>query len=140
MLTKEQKQAAEALFKGHSVEDVAREINFPVRRVRRWLGREEFQQEMDQLSEESMRETRAILTRFGPHAAMKLVELLGSEKADTARRAALDLVDRCLNRKAIPPEDGEDEDISDEQAQEMLKTLAEGLTGRNKVETENAVK
>ena len=79
----------------------------------------------------SHRETRYIVARYGPVAALKLAELLGSDKPDIARRAALDMVDRCLAKPQAGPkrqDDGPENQLSDEQAQQMLLTLAAGLT------------
>ena len=132
MLTKRQKEVAQAIYAGALTEqDIISQFNLSPAHLRRWLDSEEFQNELDRLSQDSLRQTRAIITRYGPIAAATLVDLLNSEKPDTARRAALDLIDRCLNRTA-PADTSEDPDqtnpqLSTEQAQKMLLTLAEGL-------------
>ena len=131
MLTKRQQQVARAFFEGYRSEQIIQQYGISARRLRNWLNHELFQQELQRLCAESVRETRFLITRFGPHAALKLVELLASDKPDTARRAALDLIDRCLDRKTPPPDNLNENELplSDQQTQEMLKTLAEGFNG-----------
>ena len=93
-----------------------------------WLADGVFQAELDRLCGRSMRQTRFILTRYGPIAAMQLAGLLGEkDKPDTVRRAALDLIDRCLEVRQRREADGEEAaDLSDEQARQMLLELAQG--------------
>ena len=59
--------------------------------------------------------------------------LLDSEKDDTARRTALDMIDRCLNERVAGSDEDETDNatsISDEQARRMLLTLAAGMGDR----------
>ena len=131
MLTTKQREVARALYEGQlSEEQLSERFGISVRQLRKWLEAEAFQQELGRLCEAAERETRFILNRYGPIAAAKLVMLLDSDKDDTARRVALDMIDRCLHeRTAGSEEDGanRDAEISDEQARRMLLTLADGI-------------
>ena len=99
--------------------------------MRRWRVNEEFAGEMDRWCESSLRETRFIMARYGPIAALRLAEFIGADKSDTARRAALDMIDRCLACKGTPAPQKDEEEasggISEEQARSMVLALAEGL-------------
>ena len=132
MLTINQKQVARAVYEGRLSEDeIVEQFNLRPQRLSRWLQTEAFQQELHRLCETSIHETRCIISRFGPTAALQLASLLGSDKDDTVRRAALDLVDRCLAinkqpKNASTKEDDNEPEISDEQAKAMLCELAKG--------------
>ena len=136
MLTKKQLKVARALYEGNlSEKEIVEQLEVSERVLSRWLNNEEFQGELARLSERSARETRFIISRWGPVAAMKLAELIGSDKPDTARRAALDLIDRCLHSPAGNGKESDEligEEISDEEAKKMLLTLAEGIGGTSK--------
>jgi len=134
MLNERQKEVAQALYEGrYSEAEVIEQFNLRPQLLRRWLVAPDFQKELQRLCEVSARETRFTICRYGPIAALRLAELIGSEKDDTARRAALDMIDRCLrvedtvltgDANQTEPESAH---ITDEQAQHMLLTLAEGL-------------
>ncbi len=129
MLSRKQIQVARAVFEGQLNEaEIGREFRVSQKVLRSWLVCEEFQGELGRLCAESVHETRRILSRYGPTAAMQLASLLGSDKADTVRRAALDLVDRCLagEKLAASSQGSEAPSVSDEQAQSMLLELAKG--------------
>ena len=129
MLTKQQVRVAADVYGGRLSEKalvLRHKVSLKV--LREWLRMPEFQDELQRLCVESMQETRCTISRYGPVAALKLAELLASGKEDTVRRAALDLVDRCL-KNSVEPVDGDDEEqliLSDDDARRMLFTLAEG--------------
>ena len=133
MLNKRQKDVARALYEGRQSEaEITERFRLGRHRLGQWLATAEFQEELGRLCQSSLRETRFILTRYGPIAALRLAELLGAEKDDTARRAALDMIDRCLQldggrgvEERGKDEDGLGQGISDEQARKMLLALAE---------------
>lgn len=131
MLTKKQREVAKAVYEGQFSEtELSERFGITVRQLHKWSQSEGFKQELALLCEAAERETRFIINRYGPIAAAKLVELLDSEKDDTARRTALDMVDRCLNTQATCSDDRDEANegpISDEQARRMLLTLAEGM-------------
>ena len=131
MLTIKQKKVAQAVYEGRLSEtEIAEQFKISPQLLGKWLQSETFQQELHRLCETSIHETRCIISRFGPTAALQLATLLSSEKDDTKRRAALDLVDRCLaiqkqTQADTNPTDDE-EPISDAAAKAMLLELAKG--------------
>ena len=131
MLKKRQRQVAGAVFEGRlSITEILEKYKLSSVILERWLGREEFKREMERLCELREREMQYAIHRFAPIAVLKLAELLGAEKPDTARRAAVDLIDRCFNKEkeeSEAPGEEEAQELSDEQAREMLLALAEGL-------------
>lgn len=132
MLTKRQRDVARALFEGRLTEpEIVERYKVSPRILQRWLGKPEFQQEFERLKENLRREANFAMVRYTPAAVVRLVELLGSDKADVARRAALDLMDRGLEpgspgEKADCEEDSLSEEMADEQVREMLVSLAAG--------------
>ena len=132
MLTKKQKQVARAVFEGiEDEEKLAERFEMGIIQMSHLLANKYFQAELDRLCNQSSRQARCTIARYGPVAAMKLAVLLGSEKDDTARRAALDLIDRSDKQPEDRSEELEQKEpaISDDQAREMLKILAEGVEG-----------
>jgi len=133
MATKKQKLVAQALYEGELSEaEIIEKYGISEEQFQRWLQNNSFRSELQRLCEQQIRQMRFILARYGPVAALRLAELVGSDKPDVARRAALDMIARCLDSKGkdIPQNDNQsktDTDISDEQAREMLLTLAEGM-------------
>jgi len=135
MLTKMQKQIARLFYEGRLHEpSVLKEFHLSPARLQQYLDSEPFQQELQRLCARSLQETRYIVTRFGPIAALRLAELLASDKDDTVRRTALDLVDRCLQEfsdKKTPAEPdtaaSTSNSLSDEQTRQLLLTLAANL-------------
>ena len=88
---------------------------------------EEFLGELSRLQETAKREAHFTIARYAPVAALRLAELVGSEKGDIARRAALDLVDRCLEITIADNKAEQEEEMSDDQVRSKLLRLAEGM-------------
>ena len=136
MLTKIQKVVANELYEGtFNEQEILERFKLSSVILQHWLGKEEFKQELERLREQARRQTQCTIARYAPTAALKLAELVGSEKPDVARRAALDLIDRCLKfitpNDPIRESDETEEDITDEQAREKLMTLAGGVESGN---------
>jgi len=130
MLTKKQQEVARAVYQGRlTQEELSERFGITTRLLQKWLRTEAFNEELARLCESAERDTRFIINRYGPIAAAKLVTLLDSEKDDTARRTALDMVDRCLNARPTDSDENEqtEAEVSDEQARRMLLTLANGM-------------
>jgi len=131
MVSERQEKVAMELYMGNlSEQEICEKYRLRPRLLRRWLDSDEFQAELTRLQASSRREARFIVARYGPVAALRLAELLSSDKPDIARRAALDMVDRCLARSGAATQDRTDppeQEITEEQAQQMLLTLAAGL-------------
>ena len=138
MLTKRQRQVTRALCEGQMNEpELLKHYRLTPRVFNRWLKSEEFQEELDRLREGYHRETFDIISRFGPIAALKLAELVTTDKPDVARRAALNVIDRCLTRSpstTVSCDKSAPEALSDEQAQDILEILAEGFNRQGKDE------
>jgi len=134
MLTKKQRDLARAMYESVlDEEQIRRKHGISRRQMKRWAQEEEFQRELHRLCENSMRETKFILIRYGPIAAWKLVELLNGDKPDITRRAALDLIDRCVQSNELSELAGTQIDspsstpLTEEQALRILETLSRGV-------------
>jgi hypothetical protein len=131
-LTKRHQKLAQEYYQGKwTEEELLKRHRLSDKQFQKCLEAEDFQQELDRLCTRSMQETRLIISRFGPIAAMRLAELLGSDKDDTARRTALDVVDRCLRnfsaKELAEDLDSETDELSDDQAKNMVLALAEAI-------------
>jgi len=77
------------------------------------------------------RQSAVLIARYGPLAAAKLVQLLGSEKEETARKACLDIISAASGAVggSAEPAQGETsqpaEQISAETAGRLLAALAD---------------
>ena len=135
MLTKKQKEVAQAIYEGRLSEaEIIEQFGLSPRQLNHLLNRREFDEQLARLCDRSAQQARLILSRFAPVAALRLAELVGSEKLDTARRAALDLIDRCMTAGPLghddhPPSNDQGDDLTDEQAQAMLQSLREAYQG-----------
>jgi hypothetical protein len=131
MLTKKQKELAAALCDAaESEREILQRFHMKPGQLQRLLKKPAFQDELNRINESSLQETRRILTRNAPRAALMLVSLLGQhDKPDIVRRAALDLVDRCLElQKKEAASTAEGSDLSDEQARKAIVALAQSWT------------
>ena len=131
MLSKKQKQFARELYEGRFTEDEIKDrYKVSQKLFERLLSMDDFQAELVRLRESSQREAQCSLMRYGPMAVLRLEELMGSDKPDVARRAATDLVDRCLkmvNSVEVASEEDEVGEMSEDDARQMLVKLAEGI-------------
>jgi len=134
MLTRRQLAIAKSVYEGQLDEkQISRKHRVSPGAMQKLLQREEFQQELLRLCEETMRQTRFIISRFGPIAALRLAELIGSDKPDVARRAALDMIEKCFAQSATPNAATESKnsqelkDLTDDEVQQMLAKLAAGF-------------
>ena len=62
----------------------------------RWLANETFAEQFAQCIAGAYRQSAVMIARYAPLAAAKLVQLTESEKAETARKACLDII--LMNR------------------------------------------
>ena len=130
MLTRKQKMVAGALFEGKSsLVEIIGEYRLSTVVFEKWLKSGEFRGELDRLARIREMETEYTLQRFGSLAALKLAELLGSDKPDTARRAAVEVLDRCL-KKVGEEKVLEEPEVSEEKAKKMILALADGFKGK----------
>ena len=127
MLNDRQRGVARELYEGkYSEAEILARNKLSAKVLARWLGQKEFQEEFGRLCEESKRQAEFTIARYGHIAALRLVELTGVDKPDIARRAAVDLIDRCLRvtEKAESGKGGDE--LSDKQVAKMLQALAKG--------------
>ena len=135
MSSKKQRQVAQAIFEGQmGMREILDKFNLTPVIFERWLQTDEFQRELECWRKLRELETEFTIHRYGPLAALKLAELLGSEKPDTVRRAAVDLINRCLGsavKTEGAAEDKNEPELTDQQAREMVLTLAESMREDN---------
>lgn len=137
MLTEQQIIAAGDLIDaGLSEREVIEQHRIDLSDWLAWLEDPEFQGELQRRAAAQQREAQYYLLRHGPLAARKLVALLSEQdKPDTVRRAALDILDRCLTHSSqeVDVMSGS-EDISGEQIQEKLLQYAAVVQGNKGAE------
>lgn len=119
-LRKEQLEAIEDLFEaGLSEAEVAKKHNIPLRTLWKWMEDERFALELGRRMVCARRERERIISRYGPFAAAKLVELMSSGSGETARKAALDVIGLPEKFGKKPAGDGEDTVKEDESLPEV---------------------
>ena len=134
MIRKRKRLVARAVYEGQlSDSEITEKFRLAPKTLQKWIQEPQFQQYLEQLCDEAERQVRFIVSRWGPLAAMKLVELAGSDKENVARKAAVDMIDRCLNQNKIknknePTEDQPHEEMTEELAKKILQSLAENVT------------
>jgi hypothetical protein len=93
---------------------------------RRWLNNAIFVAELNERLESSRQQSRMLLTRFAPAAAAKLVELTGSDKGETGRKACLDVLKLSGQKKDAETSQEQEAgvEMSDEQVGKILRIMA----------------
>ncbi len=131
-LTKKQREVIDELFAGELDERaVLRKHKVSPRLYDRWQGDGVFVAALERRMAAAYRQSAALIARYAPVAAAKLVELTQSEKEETARKACLDIISMpqqlCPARPSEPvePDSNEWADLSDEAAARILAVLAE---------------
>lgn len=108
-------------------------------RVRRstyesWLANELFAERFNRYVSNLSRRSELLMAKYRCLAAAKLVELTASEKAETARKACLDIIHQpkiaTEGERSEKEGDKQAELISDEQASRILEAMAEGKSAR----------
>ena len=104
---------------------------------KKWLDNPFFLAEFDARFDETLRRSKFLIAHCLPLAVQRLVQLIVSEKDETARKACLDLISFQSSRWLTPLSDAGLQNsqnsqpqnrlpqISDEKASRMLATLAE---------------
>lgn len=99
-----------------------------------WRNDESFAEQFEKRITESYRQSDVLIARYAPVAAAKLIQLTESDKAETARKACLDIISMPIltaNRKAQPSEESQSVDtqppisLNTETAGRLLAVLAE---------------
>lgn len=136
-LSKKQLAVIEDLFNGELDEQAVLDKNKVSRNMfNRWQGDENFIGQLESRIAAAHRQSAALIARYAPLAAAKLVRLTESEKEETARRACLDIISfpsqggKKLPSPAQPQSaDGDKSDqtvqLSEQLAAKLLAVLAE---------------
>jgi len=92
-LSKKQLAVMEDLFSGELDEQAVLDKHKVRRSVyNRWLADGDFVEEFDRRIASAHRQSAALIARYAPLAAAKLVQLTESENQETARKACLDII------------------------------------------------
>ena len=105
-LSKKQLAVIGDLFSGELDEQVVLEKHKVNRNVyNRWLADGLFVSEFDRRIMSAHRQSAALIAKYSPLAAAKLVQLTESEKVETARRACLDIISlpALLDKRKVQP-------------------------------------
>lgn len=133
-LSKRQLAVIEDLFAGELDEQVILDkYNVSRSLYNKWLADDRFVEQFSERIARAYRQSELIIARYAPLAAAKLVQLTESEKAETARKACLDIlsvptsagksaVTNTENAVSGPLETGQ---LSPETAGRLLAALAE---------------
>jgi hypothetical protein len=94
----------------------------------KWLADDLFAEQFDKQIAASYRQSAAIIARYAPLAAAKLVELTASEKVETARKACLDIISmNSHDQSPAPVSSFEDRNGGDKQPQISAETAGKIL-------------
>jgi len=92
-LTKRQLDVIEDLFAGELDEQaILEKYNVSTRLYNKWQGEAAFIERFEKRIAAAHRLSAALIARYAPIAAAKLVQLTQSEKPETARKACLDII------------------------------------------------
>jgi len=131
-LSKRQLAVLEDLFSGElSEQAILHKHKLSRELYNEWLADEVFVEQLDRRIASAYRQSAALIARYAPLAAAKLVQLTESDKEETARKACLDIISRCsipdtryssgIERRASRIE----EPLSEQTASRLLAALAE---------------
>lgn len=132
-LSTRQLAVIEDLFNGELDEQaVLDKYNVSRKLYNKWLADEVFVEQFDRRIAGAYRQSAAMIARYAPLAASKLVQLTGCEKEETARKACLDIIgfesDRAEQNQTQPgfyPAGPEAvSELSGETASRLLAVLA----------------
>jgi hypothetical protein len=133
-LSKKQLAVMEDLFSGELDERAVLQKHKISRNVySRWLAEGFFASEFDRRIASAHRQSAAIIAKYAPLAAAKLVQLTESDKEETARKACLDIIslpallDKKMARQGEPQtaESQQQQQITEHTAGRLLAALAE---------------
>ena len=133
-LSKKQLAVMEDLFSGELNEQAVLDKHKVSRNVyNRWLADGLFASEFDHRIMSAHRQSAALIARYAPLAAAKLVQLTESDKEETARKACLDIIslpallDKRIGQPSEPQtaETQQLQQITEQTASRLLAALAE---------------
>ena len=133
-LSKKQLAVMEDLFSGELDEQAVLDKHKVRRSIyNRWLADGDFVEEFDRRIASAHRQSAALIARYAPLAAAKLVQLTESDKGETARKACMDIISlqALLDRRTAPPsepqtaETQQPQQITEQTASRLLAALAQ---------------
>ncbi len=98
---------------------------------KKWLDNPAFTAELDARFDQALRRSKCLIAHCLPLAVQRLVQLIVSEKDETARKACLDLIslklsdDTLKNPQNPQPQEDMSEQLPPEVASKILAALAE---------------
>ena len=140
-LSKRQLAVIEDLFAGELDEQtILGKYNVSRTLYNRWLADDRFIEQFNKRIARAYRQSDLIIAKYAPLAAAKLVQLTDCEKAETARKACLDILSlpTLTSKNAVittdnaasgPPTGGR---LSPETASRLLAALAEEQDGEGR--------
>jgi hypothetical protein len=136
-LNKRQLAVLDDLFAGKLEEQAVLEKHHVSRSLfERWLADERLAEQFEQRIVRVQRQSRMILARYAPTAAVKLMQLTDSKNQETARKACLDILSLHTSSggQASPDVSSDSapassiQALSPETASRLLAALAKGAT------------
>lgn len=133
-LSKRQLAVIEDLFSGELDEQAVLDRHNVSRGLyNKWLADGRFAGQFNERIGRFFRQSAALIARYAPLAAAKLIALTESDSQETARKACLDIISFLDSRCSIPDARGETRETSDElrfplspeTASKILSALAE---------------
>lgn len=133
-LSKRQLAVMEDLFSGELDEQAVLDKHKVRRSIyNRWLADGDFVEEFDRRIASAHRQSAALIARYAPLAAAKLVQLTESDKGETARKACMDIIslqallDRRITQPSEPQtaETQQPQQITEQTASRLLAALAQ---------------
>jgi hypothetical protein len=131
-LSKRQLAVIEDLFAGRLEEQAVLDKHKVKRSLyNKWLNDQRFIEQFDQQINSAYRQSAAMIARYAPIAAAKLVQLTESKKPETALRACVDIITmpalsqtRPDERMKKDDEESSNNELSPETASKILAALA----------------
>jgi alkylhydroperoxidase family enzyme len=128
------------LFNGDDEQAVLDRHKVSRRLYNKWLADSDFVGEFDRRIDASFRQSAALIARYAPLAAAKLVQLTESDKEETARKACLDIISMHAGRTRDDGRPTKDDGrgspdmeqgfaLPDQTASRLLSALAEEKDG-----------
>jgi hypothetical protein len=134
-LTNRQLTVIEELFAGRLEEhEILEKYKLSRRLYNKWWTDETFSEHFERRINEAYRQSAALIARYAPVAAAKLIQLTSSDKPETARKACLDIISmpaQSTCKKAISSDESKPADtqppvsLNPETAGKLLAVLAE---------------
>jgi len=133
-LSKKQLAVIDDFFSGELDEQAVLDKHKVSRNVyNRWLADGLFVSEFDRRVISAHRQSAALIARYAPLAAAKLVQLTESEKEETARKACVDIISlpALLDKRKIQPDEPQTaetqqlQQITEQTASRLLAALAQ---------------